>query len=289
MIVYESTKGEFMDSVVSGSIADEIYDIFLEKIGRTTKSEFRAWENSMEFMYKVLNDNDIPDDSGVAIEFTIPTSSKRIDFILTGQNQDNSDSVVIIELKQWESAEKVEGKDAIVKTIKEAGLTIGYHANKAVSKEEFILAKELGGTRFGGGYNAPMSAKDLFEYVDKGISFEFSPAMYLKAGYVSSYNELPIKQLMAYGIKVGLYCDNMTFLQIDMFTEFAKLVKEHPEEVDIISLEIDYKLYESNIGKDTPDREMLVKMKLQIKIDGQIKYNNLLIKYYKFNIIYINY
>lgn len=36
MIVYESTKWEFMDSVVSGSIADEIYDIFLEKIGRTT-------------------------------------------------------------------------------------------------------------------------------------------------------------------------------------------------------------------------------------------------------------
>ena len=122
MIVYESTKGEFMDSVVSGSIADEIYDIFLEKIGRTTKSEFRAWENSMEFMYKVLNDNDIPDDSGVAIEFTIPTSSKRIDFILTGQNQDNSDSVVIIELKQWESAEKVEGKDAIVKTFLGGGI-----------------------------------------------------------------------------------------------------------------------------------------------------------------------
>lgn len=76
----------------------------------------------MEFMYKVLNDNDIPDDSGVVIEFTIPTSSKRIDFILTGQNQDNSDSVVIIELKQWESAEKVEGKDAIVKTFLGGGI-----------------------------------------------------------------------------------------------------------------------------------------------------------------------
>ena len=70
----------------------------------------------MEFMYKVLNDNDIPDNSGVAIEFTIPTSSKRIDFILTGQNDDKNDSVVIIELKQWESVEKVEGKDAIVRT-----------------------------------------------------------------------------------------------------------------------------------------------------------------------------
>lgn len=122
MIVYESTKGEFMDSVVSGCIADEIYDIYLEKIGKTTKAEFRSWENSMEFMYKVLNDNDIPDNSGVAIEFTIPTSSKRIDFILTGQNDDKNDSVVIIELKQWESLEKVEGKDAIVKTFLGGGI-----------------------------------------------------------------------------------------------------------------------------------------------------------------------
>lgn len=122
MIVYESTKGEFIDSVLSGCIADEIYDIFLQKIGKTTKAEFRSWENSMEFMYKVLNDNDIPDDSGVAIEFTIPTSSKRIDFILTGQNTQNDDSVVIVELKQWEFAEKVEGKDAIVKTYLGGGI-----------------------------------------------------------------------------------------------------------------------------------------------------------------------
>ena len=40
----------------------------------------------MEFMNKILVDTEIPDDCGVAIEFTIPTTSKRIDFILTGQD-----------------------------------------------------------------------------------------------------------------------------------------------------------------------------------------------------------
>ena len=116
MIVYEATKEEFCDSVLVGSITDEIYDVYKEKIGKSAKSQIRSWENSMEYMYKVLNDSEIPSDCGVAIEFTIPTTSKRIDFILTGMNRFNDDSVVIIELKQWDSAQKVEGKDGVVKT-----------------------------------------------------------------------------------------------------------------------------------------------------------------------------
>ena len=122
MIVYEATKGEFVDSVFSGSITDEIYDVYKEKIGKSAKSQIRSWENSMEFMYKILIDDEIPDDSGVAIEFTIPTTSKRIDFIISGQDDNEKDNVVIIELKQWDSAEKVTGKDGIVKTFLGGGI-----------------------------------------------------------------------------------------------------------------------------------------------------------------------
>ena len=64
MIVYEATKGEFVDSVFSGSITDEIYDVYKQKIGKSNKSQIRSWENSMEFMYKILIDEEIPDDSG---------------------------------------------------------------------------------------------------------------------------------------------------------------------------------------------------------------------------------
>ena len=122
MIVYEATKGEFVDSVFSGSITDEIYDVYKQKIGKSNKSQIRSWENSMEFMYKILIDDEIPDDSGVAIEFTIPTTSKRIDFIISGQDDNEKDNVVIIELKQWDSAQKVTGKDGIVKTFLGGGI-----------------------------------------------------------------------------------------------------------------------------------------------------------------------
>ena len=99
MLVYEATKEEFMDSVLGGTITDEINHIFEAKIGKSPKSQIDSWHNSMQFMYLVLNDNKIPNDSGVAIEFTIPTTSKRIDFTLTGLNENGEYSGVMIELK----------------------------------------------------------------------------------------------------------------------------------------------------------------------------------------------
>ena len=38
----------------------------------------------MEYMNKVLNASSIPDGCGVAIEFGVPYTSSRIDFLLTG-------------------------------------------------------------------------------------------------------------------------------------------------------------------------------------------------------------
>lgn len=66
-------------------------------------------------MAKVLNDDEIPADAGVAIEYNIPQTGKRVDFILTGRGEDHSPNVIIVELKQWEQAQLTE-KDGIVVT-----------------------------------------------------------------------------------------------------------------------------------------------------------------------------
>src|SRR6202142_3969583 len=66
-------------------------------------------------MDRVLNDDAIPADAGVAIEDHIPQSSKRIDFILTGLDEQKRESAVLIELKQWAHA-RLTAHDAIVIT-----------------------------------------------------------------------------------------------------------------------------------------------------------------------------
>ncbi len=117
MIVYSGTKTDFLTAVEEDSIAEEIEKNIYEKMHRSTgRSEFRSWENSLEYMYKVLNDNGIPNNSGVAIEYNIPQTSKRVDFIVSGYGNEDTPHAIIIELKQWDAVEIVESQDAIVET-----------------------------------------------------------------------------------------------------------------------------------------------------------------------------
>ncbi len=117
MIVYDGMKSDFLHSCENDSIAIEIEENILSKMGRhTPKAEFRSWENSLNYMYKVLNDNEIPNDSGVAIEYNIPQTSKRVDFIISGYDNDNTPNMVIVELKQWDELKAIDGVDALVET-----------------------------------------------------------------------------------------------------------------------------------------------------------------------------
>jgi DUF2075 family protein len=109
MLVYESTKGNFTDDVLSGDIAEKIKEKLHEHgIEDNNPREFNAWNNSMRFMKDVLEDNAIPQDCEVSIEYEIPLTSKRVDFIVTGADALGEDNVIIIELKQWTTAEKVD-------------------------------------------------------------------------------------------------------------------------------------------------------------------------------------
>ena len=116
MIVYSSTKSEFRQDVLGNRIEELILEAYVRNLGHSTsKSEIDSWKNSMMYMNNILEDEGIPDDTGVAIEYKIPQTSKRIDFILTGTNDQKESTAVIVELKQWSDA-KITEKDGIVRT-----------------------------------------------------------------------------------------------------------------------------------------------------------------------------
>lgn len=116
MIVYSANKTAFRKDVMTNDIAGIIQSAYLKATGRRTgQSELDSWKNSLQYMDRVLNDNAIPDDSTVAIEYHIPQSSKRIDFIIAGINGKDEDTAVLVELKQWQAAE-LTVKDGVVKT-----------------------------------------------------------------------------------------------------------------------------------------------------------------------------
>jgi hypothetical protein len=117
VIVYEATKQSFLLDVSSGRIDDIISERFAQKLHRKVgASERKSWRDSLLYMHMVLmGDYGIPNDTGVCVEFTLPPTSKRIDFLLSGTDENGRSQAIIIELKQWTTAETTE-LDGIVRT-----------------------------------------------------------------------------------------------------------------------------------------------------------------------------
>lgn len=115
MIIYRATKKQFVEDVFNDTIADNIDNAFVEHLGRhTSPNEVRSWHNSMQYMYKVVNIPELPDEVGVAIEYQIPLTAKRIDFIISGLNAKKKEQIIIIELKQWDEAEPTQKPGIVV-------------------------------------------------------------------------------------------------------------------------------------------------------------------------------
>jgi len=122
MIVYHSDKSGFMRDVETGDIDGIILQNFRKVRGfGVGDSEVRSWRESLTQMHLVLVDEGIPADSGVSVELQIPQTAKRIDFILSGQDELRADRAVIIELKQWETATRT-AMDGLVETFVGGGI-----------------------------------------------------------------------------------------------------------------------------------------------------------------------
>lgn len=125
MIVYSSNKSGFLNDVFSNDIENIVLGNVKRKLNKGASiSEIKSWAHSLQYMDRILREPSIPDDCGIAIEYQIPQTGKRIDFIISGQNDQQSDSVILIELKQWSEA-KLTNKDAVVETF--VGGRIGEH------------------------------------------------------------------------------------------------------------------------------------------------------------------
>jgi len=154
MIIYQASKQEFL----AHAFTDDIEHVVLQQMRQVAHrgegaSQMAAWKHSLMEMAKVLNDDEIPADAGVAIEYQLPQSAKRIDFLITGRDAQRQAKVVIVELKQWSSA-RVSDKDGLVWAHRggRAGETEGPHPSYqawsyAAYLEDFNTAVQGGDIR----------------------------------------------------------------------------------------------------------------------------------------------
>ena len=127
MIVYEADKKQFLRDNDYSDIEEIILQRYKEVTGKSVgKAEIRSWKGSLGYMAKVLRDDEIPNDAGIAVEYHLPQMSKRIDILVSGHGPDNKKNLVVVELKQWDEIQTTD-KDAIVVT--RVGGRLGEHTH----------------------------------------------------------------------------------------------------------------------------------------------------------------
>ncbi len=116
MLVYSGTKKSFSTDIRDGNIA-KIIDEKLSSLGinQGGLSQYTSWQNSLPQMFFILDDKEISDEIEVSIEYQIPLTSRRVDFLIAGSDDQNKDHIMIIELKQWQKAKKI-SREFLVET-----------------------------------------------------------------------------------------------------------------------------------------------------------------------------
>ena len=101
VLAYLATKAQFLED--AHVIEDLVRDAVKNGLGiGVSQNEYASWRNSLgNAMSHIIASPEIPDDAGIAIEYQINKLKNRIDFIVSGKANDGSESIVIIELKQW--------------------------------------------------------------------------------------------------------------------------------------------------------------------------------------------
>ncbi len=115
MRLYAGMSLAFIEDTVRNQIARKLSDAFFQYYGYpAAKSEVASWGNSLRAMAQVVQYARL-NDHGVIVEYELPSSSRRLDFMICGRDASHGDEAVIVELKQWSECEAAEA-DGLVST-----------------------------------------------------------------------------------------------------------------------------------------------------------------------------
>lgn len=139
MIIYQNTKGGFIDDIRNDYIADKIEAEFAKhNIAHSNAAEYRAWSNSLMFMRNALDDNEISDECKLAIEYQIPLTAKRVDFLIAGKDNNDNNNIVVVELKQWEDCKPTKRQDVVIAYTGGANRAVAHPSYQAYSYAKII-------------------------------------------------------------------------------------------------------------------------------------------------------
>jgi uncharacterized protein len=225
MIVYEATAKRFINDIDSNQIISEIEKAFQSKLGRgIPPSEVSAYANSLPHMERVVRRSGVADDCGILIEYKIPLTNFRIDFVIAGQDDDGNKNFIIVELKQWQTATVADGDGLVESFTGHAKRLVTHPSYQSMRYKDFI--SDFNETVYSGSVQA-FSCAYLHNYPEQ------QPEPLLDERYTKIIDSSPI-----------YFRDDQSKLE----SFIAKYVK-HGKGVEI--------LYEINNGKIRPSKKLI--------------------------------
>lgn len=105
MELYSGSSQEFISLTWDNRIADILEEAFVSYFGhRPGVSEKNSWQHSLEALCAVVKEERLTE-HGIALEYSLPQSSKRLDCMITGVDARSAPNAVVVELKQWTDVE----------------------------------------------------------------------------------------------------------------------------------------------------------------------------------------
>jgi hypothetical protein len=110
MRLYAGPSTHFIRDTAHNQIAEKLKAAFFQYYRfDPSPGEVQSWRNSLRATAQVLEEGDLKD-HGVILEYQLPQTSKRLDFMICGHDGQERDNAVILELKQWEGAHGAVGE-----------------------------------------------------------------------------------------------------------------------------------------------------------------------------------
>ena len=114
MRLYSGSSRQFVQDTHQNQIAEKLRLSFFEYYGfYPSISEINSWRNSLRALTLIFDEGKL-NDHGVILEYQLPMTSRRLDCMICGQDQDCRDNAVIVELKQWEKCETSDGDNEVL-------------------------------------------------------------------------------------------------------------------------------------------------------------------------------
>lgn len=99
-VLYQAPQAQFISEVERNLVSQKMRHTAEQAGIHSAENEIASWENNAPHIARLLTQCGAKD-SYVTFEFLVPFSRKRIDCMIYGTGEDNSENVIHIELKQW--------------------------------------------------------------------------------------------------------------------------------------------------------------------------------------------